>query len=119
MKISAAEVEEMLLSHPAVRAAALVGVPDALLGERSCAFIVAAQGSQPCLDDLVAHLKGLGAAAYKLPEYLVLVAELPMTPTGKVQKFKLREEWAGGKYGALASKSVSVPVAPGEGVRLS
>jgi non-ribosomal peptide synthetase component E (peptide arylation enzyme) len=98
LKISAAEVEGMLLSHPAVRAVALVGVPDSLIGERSCAFVVSSESSSPNLETLVSFLKNMGTAAYKLPEYMVLVTELPMTATGKVQKFKLREEWASGKY---------------------
>ena len=101
LKISAAEVEGMLLSHPGVRAVALVGVPDPLIGERSCAFVVPATGGAPTLHDLISLLNGLGVAAYKLPEYLVVIAELPMTPTGKVQKFKLREDWAQGHYAEL------------------
>ena len=91
----------MLLSHPGVRAVALVGVPDPLIGERSCAFVVPATGGAPTLHDLISLLNGLGVAAYKLPEYLVVIAELPMTPTGKVQKFKLREDWAQGHYAEL------------------
>lgn len=96
LKISASEVEEMLIRHPAVRAAALVGVPDAKLGERSCACIVAAPGATVSLPDLVDMLKGQGVSNYKLPEYIALIDELPTTPTGKVQKFKLREDLVSG-----------------------
>lgn len=91
LKISAREVEEMMLKHPAIQNAVLVGVPDRRLGEKSCAFVVMRSGESLSLEDLVEFLEKLGSAKYKLPEYLRVVAQLPMTPTGKVQKFKLRE----------------------------
>jgi non-ribosomal peptide synthetase component E (peptide arylation enzyme) len=91
LKISAREVEEMMLKHPAIQNAVLVGVPDRRLGEKSCAFIVVRSGESLSLEDLVEFLEKLGSAKYKLPEYLRIVAQLPMTPTGKVQKFKLKE----------------------------
>ena len=91
LKISASEVEEMLMKHPSVRAVALVGLPDARLGERACACVVAIPGQTPALGALVASLRAMGVSDYKLPEFLALVDELPMTPTGKVQKFQLRD----------------------------
>ena len=97
LKISASEVEEVLLRHPGVRAAALVGLPDARLGERSCACIVPVAGAEPTLGDLVAFLRDVGVSDYKLPEVLALLDELPMTPTGKVQKFKLRDDLVAGR----------------------
>jgi non-ribosomal peptide synthetase component E (peptide arylation enzyme) len=102
LKVSAAEIEGLLLRHSDVRAVAVVGVPDSQVGEKSCAFVVPAEGCTPTLSELVSMLKEIGIAAYKLPEYLILVAELPMTPTGKVQKFKLREGWTTGIYQQLA-----------------
>jgi non-ribosomal peptide synthetase component E (peptide arylation enzyme) len=94
LKISAREVEDMILKHPAVKVVALVGVPDRRLGERSCAFVVVRGGNTLTLDLLTQFLEKLGIAKYKLPEYLRLVEELPTTLTGKVQKFKLREAFA-------------------------
>jgi non-ribosomal peptide synthetase component E (peptide arylation enzyme) len=96
LKISAREVEELLMRHPTVHAVALVGLPDARLGERSCACVVPVAGAVITLADLVASLRSAGVADYKLPEYLALVDELPMTPTGKIQKFKLRDDLVGG-----------------------
>jgi len=97
LKISASEVEELLLKHPAVRAAALVGLPDARLGERACACVVAAPGAIVTLKLLVDALRAMGMSDYKLPESLALVDELPMTPTGKVQKFQLRDGLLAGR----------------------
>jgi non-ribosomal peptide synthetase component E (peptide arylation enzyme) len=112
LKVSAAEIEGMLSGHPSVRAVALVGVPDPIIGEKSCAFVVPSTGGSPSLEQLVAFLKSMGTAAYKLPEYLVLVEELPMTPTGKVQKFKLREEWDSGKHSRVTdARAKPSPVA--------
>jgi len=94
LKVSAREVEEMIARHPAIQQIALVGVPDRRLGEKSCAFVVLRPGRTLTLDELTGFLDGEGIAKYKLPEYLSIVEELPMTPTGKVQKFKLKEGFA-------------------------
>ena len=91
LKISAREVEEMIAKHPAVVGNVLVGVPDRRLGEKSCAFAVLREGKSLSLEELITFLDGLGIAKYKLPEYLRILTELPMTPTGKVQKFKLKD----------------------------
>ena len=101
LKISAAEVESLLSEHRLVRAAAVISVPDNRLGEKACVFVVPTGGEAPSLEGLTTWLTEKGLAAYKLPEYLVLVPELPMTPTGKVQKFKLRELWDTGDFLAL------------------
>jgi len=98
LKISAGEIEGLLLRHPAVRAAALVGVPDPRLGEKACIFVVPAEAAAPTLGELVALLKEIGVANYKLPELMVLLETLPMTPTGKIQKFKLRDGLSRGEY---------------------
>ncbi len=89
--ISAAEVEGHLLTHPAVNQAAVVAYPDERLGEKVCAVVVPEPGEQPKLNDIADHLRGRGIALQKLPERLVLVDALPMTATGKVQKFVLRD----------------------------
>jgi cyclohexanecarboxylate-CoA ligase/acyl-CoA synthetase len=90
--ISAGEVEEHLLTHPKVSAVAVVGYPDERLGERACAFVVPAGGETPTLEELTGYLRQeRRIAVVKLPERLELIAELPMTATGKVQKFALRQ----------------------------
>ncbi|WP_033333299.1 MULTISPECIES: AMP-binding protein [Streptomyces] len=89
--IPVAEVEAALLRHPAVRDVAVVGYPDERLGERACAVLIAA-GAAPSLDDLRAHLDGLGMAKQYWPERVEVVAALPKTPSGKIQKFVLREQ---------------------------
>ena len=93
LKVSAREVEEMIAKHSAVVAVALVGVPDRRLGEKSCAFVVVREGKTLTLDALIQYLDGFGIAKYKLPEYLQILKELPMTPTGKIQKFKLKDDF--------------------------
>jgi non-ribosomal peptide synthetase component E (peptide arylation enzyme) len=109
LKISAAEIEGLLLQHPAVRAVALVGVPDRITGEKSCAFVVPAPGSTVTLDELVDSLNRQGVAAYKWPEFLVLETELPMTATGKVQKYELRADWEAGVFLARVSAASARP----------
>jgi len=88
--ISAAEVEGHLIAYPDVAQVAVVPYPDERLGEKACAVVVPTPGTAPKLDDLTAFLRERRIAPYKLPERLVLVDELPMTATGKIQKFLLR-----------------------------
>ena len=99
LKVSAREVEEMIAKHPAIQRIALVGVPDRRLGEKSCAFVVLRSGKSLTLEELTGFLDGIGIAKYKLPEYLAVVDELPMTPTGKVQKFKLKDDFVASSGG--------------------
>jgi acyl-CoA synthetase (AMP-forming)/AMP-acid ligase II len=84
------EIEEALYEHPKVRDAAVVGLPDARLGERVCACIVMRDGQEMSLEEVVEFLRRR-VATYKLPEHLVLLDDLPRTPTGKVQKTPLRQ----------------------------
>ena len=84
------EIEEALYEHPKVRDAAVVGLPDQRLGERVCACIVTRDGQQMDFAEVVEFLRRR-VATYKLPEHLVLLDELPRTPTGKVQKTPLRQ----------------------------
>ncbi|NJQ08749.1 class I adenylate-forming enzyme family protein, partial [Streptomyces lonarensis] len=88
--ISPLEVEELLLGLPGVRDAACVGVPDAVMGERLCACVVPAPGAAPTLRDLVAGLREAALEDRKLPERLLLLDALPYTPTGKVDRRRLR-----------------------------
>ncbi|NJP67815.1 class I adenylate-forming enzyme family protein [Streptomyces spiramenti] len=88
--ISPLEVEELLLRLPGIRDAACVGVPDEVMGERLCACVVPAPGTTPTLAELVALLRESSLEDRKLPERLVLLAALPYTPTGKVDRRRLR-----------------------------
>jgi cyclohexanecarboxylate-CoA ligase len=89
--ISAKEVEDILYEHPSVHQVAVVAMPDARTGEKVCAFVVAAPGTSPTLDELCGHLAAHHIARQKLPEWLELVDSLPTTASGKVQKFVLRD----------------------------
>lgn len=90
LNISALEVESILGTHPRVRDVAAIGMPDARLGEKVCAFVVSDDPGL-VLEDLTSFMLGRGVAKQKLPERLVLVDQLPRNPTGKLQKFKLAE----------------------------
>jgi len=85
------ELENLLYKHPAVSAVAVVGFPDARLGERGCAFIVPRSGSTIDLAAVQAYLGEARMAKQFWPERVEIVAELPRTASGKIQKFKLRE----------------------------
>lgn len=89
--IPVVEIENLLFKHPAVDAVAIVGAPDARLGERACAFVVLKDGASLSFEEMSAYLLERQVARQYVPERLETVAELPKTPTGKIQKFKLRE----------------------------
>jgi 2,3-dihydroxybenzoate-AMP ligase len=91
-KISAEEIENLILSHPAVLDAAVVAMPDPLLGERACAFVILRDGRALTLPQLTAFLEQRGIATFKFPERLELVGNFPLTNVGKVNKQQLREE---------------------------
>jgi len=82
------EIEELLYEHPAILQVAIVGAPDARLGEKNCLCAVLKPGASLTLDEVVAFLRGR-VADYKLPEQLVLMDSLPMTPTGKIRRPEL------------------------------
>jgi acyl-CoA synthetase (AMP-forming)/AMP-acid ligase II len=89
--ISSMEVEALLVRHPAIAEAAVVGVPDDVYGERVGAFLLLVPGArEPSLADLGAHFASLGVARQKTPEWIRVVADLPRTPAGKVKKHELR-----------------------------
>jgi len=93
--ISTIEVEQALMSHPAVLDAAVVGVPDDRWGERPKAFVLLRAGTSATPDELIAHVR-TKIAGYKVPRDVDITLELPKTSTGKIQKFVLRDaEWAG------------------------
>ena len=90
--ISPAEVENALLICAGVKEVAVVGVPDDTTGERAVAFVESSGSVAPTLADLTAHLASIGMAKPKWPEGLRLVDAFPRTASGKVQKYKLRDE---------------------------
>ncbi|SDS71378.1 2,3-dihydroxybenzoate-AMP ligase [Halopseudomonas sabulinigri] len=92
-KIAAEEVEGQLLRHPDILQAALVSMPDAALGEKSCAFIVATNpGLKPLT--LRKYLRTRGVADFKLPDRFELIDVLPYTAVGKIDKLRLRQRIA-------------------------
>jgi len=90
-KISAEEIENLILSHPAVHNVACVPVPDAHLGERMCACVILKSGSNLSLNELVEYLKSKEIAKFKLPERLELLDDFPVSTFGKVSKKALSE----------------------------
>jgi cyclohexanecarboxylate-CoA ligase len=89
--ISVTEVENLLFEHPAVREVAIIAMPDPVMTERACAFVVPQSEQAPTLEELAEFLLSKQLARQKLPERLEIIAELPKTQSGKVQKFRLRE----------------------------
>ena len=95
LNISVREVEDLLTAHPGVGAVAAVGMPDEMMGERVCCYLVPAAGTEPpTLGQIKDYLLGAGLAVQKVPERLEIIAGLPMTATGKVQKHLLRADIA-------------------------
>lgn len=90
--IPVVEVEAELYKHPAVATVAVVAAPDERLGERACAFIIPKPGATLSFDEMKAFLKDRGLTRQYWPERLELRDSLPMTASGKIQKFALREE---------------------------
>jgi 2,3-dihydroxybenzoate-AMP ligase len=85
-KISAEEIENLVLAHPAVQNVACVPMPDPILGERMCACVILRRGSALTLKELVAFLAKKEIAKHKLPERLEIVDDFPLSPFGKVSK---------------------------------
>ena len=93
--ISTIEVERAIASHPAVLECAIVAVPHERWGERPKAFVVLKGGDEATEAELIAHVRGQ-LAHFKAPDTVDIIAELPKTSTGKIQKYVLREaEWEG------------------------
>jgi fatty-acyl-CoA synthase len=84
------EVEEFLHAHPLIEDVQVVGVPDEKYGEELCAWVRLRPGSELTGEEIRAHCRGK-IAHYKIPRYVRFTSEFPMTVTGKVQKFKMRE----------------------------
>ena len=90
-KISCEEIENLMFAHPKVKTATLVAMPDAVFGEKACAFVVPHPGQNLSFDELIAFLLRQQIASFKLPERLELVDELPVSPVGKILKRQLRD----------------------------
>jgi cyclohexanecarboxylate-CoA ligase len=89
--IPVVEIESLLYKHPAVAMVAIVAYPDERLGERACASVVLKPGQSLDFAGMVAYLEAQKVARNYMPERLEVMDALPSTPSGKIQKFKLRE----------------------------
>jgi fatty-acyl-CoA synthase len=87
------EIEEFLLSHPEIQDVQVFGVPDKKYGEEICAWIIPVGAKETTLDEVRSYCDGQ-IAHYKVPRYVKIVSEFPMTVTGKPQKFLMREAMA-------------------------
>ncbi|MCW2586639.1 MAG: AMP-dependent synthetase and ligase, partial [Frankiales bacterium] len=93
--VSSIEVEDCLFNHPAVAEVAVIGVPSEKWGETIKALVVLADGAAATEEELIKHCKA-GLAGYKSPTSVEFRDAIPRTATGKIQKFKLREQyWQG------------------------
>jgi fatty-acyl-CoA synthase len=85
------EIEEFLYAHPKIADVQVIGVPDRKYGEEVCAWIRLHEGQQATVDEIRDYCRGQ-IATYKIPRYVRFVTDFPMTVTGKVQKFRMREQ---------------------------
>ena len=107
LNITPREIEDLLLDFPEVDRAAVVGLPDARLGERVCAAVVLADGTSLEFGAMVARLRTIGLATYKLPQRLEILDGLPVTASGKTQKFEIVQR--------LLDRETDRPPSPGDG----
>ena len=84
-----------MFKHPAVAQIAIVAMPDPRLGERPCAYVRLRPGASLTLPDMQAFLQEQGVSKSFMPERLEIIEEMPMTASGKIQKFMLRERASG------------------------
>jgi 2,3-dihydroxybenzoate-AMP ligase len=90
--ISAVAIERLIVCHPSVMEAAVIGMPDKAFGERICAYVTLKQEANLTFNDLVAFLRGIGASVLQLPERLEIIDSIPRTKIGKVDKKLLRRD---------------------------
>jgi acyl-CoA synthetase (AMP-forming)/AMP-acid ligase II len=107
VNIAPAALERVLAEEPSIAQVAVIGSPDPRLGERICAVVVPREGETVELADLVARASAAGLAKQGWPERLVILGELPTTPSGKIQKVRLRK--------LITDRSVDVNVAEAPG----
>jgi acyl-coenzyme A synthetase/AMP-(fatty) acid ligase len=103
LNITPREIEDLLLDFPEVDRAAVVGLPHERLGERVCACVVLAPGTDLDFETMVGRLRAIGLATYKLPERLEVLDALPVTASGKVQKFEIVHRFSGSLPGPAPS----------------
>ncbi|MBI4970151.1 MAG: (2,3-dihydroxybenzoyl)adenylate synthase, partial [Rhodospirillales bacterium] len=106
-KISTEEVENHILAHPAVHNAVVVAMPDPVMGEKACAFVIVKDGARFTFADLKAFLESRQIARFKWPERLELVEAYPLSPVGKILRRELRE--------MIAAKLKAEQASPGNG----
>jgi fatty-acyl-CoA synthase len=88
------EIEEFLYGHPDIEDVQVVGVPDERYGEELCAWVKMRSGAEPLDAEAVRQFATGKLAHYKIPRYVMVVDEFPMTVTGKIRKIQMREESA-------------------------
>jgi acyl-CoA synthetase (AMP-forming)/AMP-acid ligase II len=106
------EIEQLLFSHPSVADATVVGVPDARWGELVVAFVRPAPGQTPTADELFAFCRQ-HLAPHKTPRYWEFLEEFPITPSGKIQKFVLRDRFvAEARHAAIPGRTQASSATP-------
>jgi non-ribosomal peptide synthetase component E (peptide arylation enzyme) len=90
--ISAVGIERLICSHPDVAEAAVIGMPDKVFGERICAYVSLKTGKHLTFDDLITHLKGIGASVMQLPERMEVINAIPLTKLNKADKKWLKKD---------------------------
>ena len=85
------EIEEFLYTHPGIKDVQVIGIPDGKYGEELCAWVVPRDGAELSAESIIAFCQGQ-IAHNKIPRYFKFVDSFPMTVTGKIQKFLMREE---------------------------
>jgi len=93
-KIYPKEIEDLLSGHPKVVEVAVVGMPDERLGEKVCAYVVTEGGVEVGVDEIRRFLDARKVTKYMIPERIIRLDEMPMTPTGKIRKATLQEDIA-------------------------
>ena len=90
--INPSEIEDILIKHPDIENVAIVGMPDPILGEKSCAYVVTKKEKTLTFHNMISFLKGKGVATFKLPERLELIDEIPVSEGRKPAKNILKKE---------------------------
>jgi acyl-CoA synthetase (AMP-forming)/AMP-acid ligase II len=96
--IHPARIEELATRHPAVKRAAAVPVNDSRLGEKLCLVVACHEGSAVTSEELLAHLAAAGLSKYDMPEYYLAIAEIPVTPNGKMLKRDIVDRIRDGQF---------------------
>ena len=89
------EIEEFLYTHPDILDAQVIGVPDVKYGEELCAWVKIRPGAEPLTAEKLREFAAGRLARYKVPRYVIVVDEFPLTVTGKVRKLEMREKSIG------------------------